>query len=100
MMITDLHKILLTSSNALSQYQRKQLPQDFLLSLKQNRYYKEEMMLFLGDQHKVTTFPIMKDNQCVGAFIMLTQQTPYYMIEESLLEFVIEIIEQEISICD
>lgn len=98
-MVTDLETILMCSSNGLSIYQRKTLPKDLSLALCQQRQYIEEMMEFVHKERKVSLFPLMQGNQCVGSFIMISEQTPYYMLDESLLEFVREVIEQEIDAC-
>lgn len=80
-------------------YQRKKLPQDFILSLEQNKTCVEEMIEFIDGIHKVTTLPLMKEMQCVGALVMITEKTSYYMVDETILEFAKNIIEREGEEC-
>ena len=98
-LVSDLERILMCSSNGLSEYQRKELPKDLSFSLSQLRECTEELMEFVSKERKVTVIPLTQGSQCVGSFIMISEQTPYYMIDESLLEFVKEVMEQEIDAC-
>lgn len=98
-MVCDLEKILMCSSNGLSTYQRKEIPKDLSLALKQNRSFQEEIMQFIDSSKKVTILQLKQEMKCIGALIMLSEETAYYMVDESLLEFVKNIIEQEIDAC-
>lgn len=98
-LVCDLQQVLICSSNALAMYQRKKLPQDFILSLEQNKTCVEEMIEFIDGIHKVTTLPLMKEMQCVGALVMITEKTSYYMVDETILEFAKNIIEREGEEC-
>lgn len=98
-MVCDLEKILICSSQGLSIYQRKAIPKDLSLALQQNRSFQEEIIEFIDGSKKVTTLLLKHEMNCIGALIMLSETTAYYMIDGSLLEFVRNIIEQEIDAC-
>ena len=59
----------------------------------------EVMMDFFGQEEKVTIYPLSQEAESVGALLMLTRQTPYYTMDETLLEFIKDVIEQEIESC-
>lgn len=98
-LMSDMHHIIMSSSSSLSLYQRKELPKDLLLLLQQNRMIIEEMIDFAGETRKVTALPLQLEMQCIGALMMISEQTPYYMVDETLLEFVKNVIEQELEAC-
>lgn len=98
-LVCDLKRILMCSSNGLAEYQRKELPKELILSLQQNRTYTEEMVDFIDEKKKVTVRPLMQEMKCIGALVMISETTAYYMIDESLIDFVKNIIEQEINAC-
>ncbi len=98
-LVCDLKQILMCSSNALAKYQRKKLPEDFVFSIQQNKEYTEEMISFVYDVQKITAFPLLKEMQCIGALIMISEETSYYKIDQGLLEFVKNIIEREVESC-
>ena len=98
-LVSDLERVLMCSSLGLSLYQRKPISKDLSLAIRQGRSFKEEMVEFIGETRKLTVFPIMNHHQCAGALMMISQKTPYYMIDESLMIFVKEVIEQEIEAC-
>ena len=98
-LVTDLKEILMCSSSGLSQYQRKKLSNDLSWMISQNRIIKEEMIDYLDAKHTLTLFPLLYENKVIGSLMMLTQSTPYYMIDEDLLMFTKDIIEQEINAC-
>ena len=98
-LVSDLSHILMCSSPGLSLFQRKPLPKDIVLSIKQGKHYKEETMLFLTEERQTTIFPLYNHSICVGSFIIIKEKTPYYMMDESLLLFVKDVIEQEIDAC-
>lgn len=56
-------------------------------------------MDFFGQEEKVTIYPLSQEAESVGALLMLTRQTPYYTMDETLLEFIKDVIEQEIESC-
>lgn len=98
-LISNLDSILMSSSDGLTLYQRKPISQELLLSFQQNQEYKEKKMMINHQEQIVTTFPIKIESRVVGCFFMITKQTPLYMVDESLLEFVRNIIEQEMERC-
>ncbi len=98
-LVSDLSHILMCSSPGLSLFQRKPLPKDIVLSIKQGKHYKEETILFLNEERQITIFPLYNHSICVGSFIIIKEKTPYYMMDESLLLFVKDVIEQEIDAC-
>lgn len=98
-LVSDLNCILMCSSFGLSFYQRKPLPKDIVLSVRQGKQYKEETISFLGEERQMTIFPLYNHVTCVGSFIIIKEKTPYYMMDESLLLFVKDVIEQEIDAC-
>ena len=53
----------------------------------------------VDDVEKVTILPLKGTQENLGALLMLTDETPYYMIDETLLQFVKEVIEQEMETC-
>ena len=57
------------------------------------------MLEFVDDVEKVTILPLKGTQENLGALLMLTDETPYYMIDETLLQFVKEVIEQEMETC-
>ena len=59
----------------------------------------ETMLEFVDDVEKVTILPLKGTQENLGALLMLTDETPYYMIDETLLQFVKEVIEQEMETC-
>lgn len=91
--------IIASSQDGLARFQRKTLSQDLKLMIQNQNKITEQMMDFVDGQYKVTVFPLIHTQEAIGAFIMLTNQTPYYMVESSLLEFVKDVIEQEIEAC-
>jgi len=98
-MVCDLKNVLMCSSNGLSTYQRKEIPKDLSLALQQDRFLQEEMIKFEGRNQKITVLPLHQEMNVIGALLMLSETTAYYMVDESLLEFVKNIIEQEIDAC-
>ena len=98
-LVSDLNHILMCSSAGLSTYQRKTLPKDIALSISGGKQYKEENVLFLNEEQVMTIFPLYNHSMCVGSFIIIKEKTPYYMMDESLLMFVKDVIEQEIDAC-
>jgi hypothetical protein len=98
-LVSDLNNILMCSSLGLSFFQRKPLSKDITLSISQGKHYKEENVLFLGEERQMTIFPLYNHSVCVGSFMIIKEKTPYYMMDESLLLFVKDVIEQEIDAC-
>ncbi|UTY37894.1 hypothetical protein NMU03_09190 [Allocoprobacillus halotolerans] len=47
----------------------------------------------------MTIFPLLYEQQIQGALLMLSHQTPYYLMDQALLDFVKDIIEEEIESC-
>ena len=97
--LCDTEKVITCSSDGLSIYQRRLLPNDLILMMNQHKKQIETMMSFAGEEEKITMLPIIIEQECQGALMMLKKQTAYYMIDEALLEFVKNIIEQEIESC-
>lgn len=98
-LLCDHEQIIACSSDGLSFYQRKQLSSDLSLVIKSQEKRIEEMVDFVDEQQKVTIIPLVNGQESQGALVMLTKQTPFYMMDETLLEFVKEVIEQEIEAC-
>ncbi len=96
-LLCDLEKVLVCSSDGLS-FQRKPILKDLAFYLKESKECIEIMEEWQGKQ-KVTLYPLFYEQRCVGSLIMLTKQTPYYMIDKSLIEFIKEVIEQEMISC-
>ena len=49
-LVSDLTHVLMCSGAGLSLYQRKPLPKDMILSITHGKHYKEETILFLGEE--------------------------------------------------
>lgn len=98
-LITNMDSVLMCSSDGLAKYQRKSLSKELILALQQSRSMIEESVEFIHEQEKITVFPLIQGNECLGSLIMITKRTPYHMMNESLLEFVKDIIEREIDAC-
>lgn len=98
-LVCDLRKIMICSSNALSAYQRKPISDELLLALKEEMTIQDQEMKLINDIQKMTVIPLKKENVVEGAIIMLCENTPYYKVDETLLEFAKSIIEQEIDAC-
>ena len=47
----------------------------------------------------MTIYPLLCEQEIQGALIMLSHQTPYYLMDQTLLDFVKDIIEEEIESC-
>ncbi len=92
-------QIISSSADGLSAYQRKPISKDFQLFIKNQEERIEESMEFIDGEHKVSLMPLVNEQVSQGALIMLTKETPYYMIDKTLLEFVRDVIEQEIDAC-
>jgi len=97
-LVCDLNQIMMASSQALSTYQRKLLSQEMQLLLQQEKTIEKEIF-FLDETKKISFFPLKKELKVIGALMMISEQTPYYLIEESLIDFVKNVIEQEIESC-
>lgn len=98
MIVCDLDTMIITSSRALSTYQRKSLPIEVKEALMRDEFFKENELNLEGYQ-KVTLFPLKQENQVIGGLLMLSEQTPFYKVDETLIEFVKNVIEQEIDAC-
>ncbi len=98
-MICDRQNVIASSSDGLARYQRKMLPKDLTLLIEQQEKQIEITMDFFDESQKITIYPLINGQECQGALLMITKQTPYYMMDETLLEFVNEVIEQEIEAC-
>ena len=98
-LVSDLSHVLMCSSAGLALYQRKPLSNDMVLSISQGKQYKEETVLFLGEERVMTIFPLYNHSSCVGSLMIVKEKTPYYMMDDSLLMFVKDVIEQEIDAC-
>lgn len=98
-LLCDKEQVIICSSDGLSQYQRKQIPDDLHLFIEQQQKQIEVTMSFIDGEYQVTLLPLVVEQESQGAFIMLTKQTPYYQIDETLLKFIKSIIEQEMMAC-
>lgn len=98
-LLCDKRCIVVCSSDGLAKYQRRDLTKDFLLLLDQKEQHIETTMEFYGKQEQVTIYPLLCEQEIQGALIMLSHQTPYYLMDQTLLDFVKDIIEEEIESC-
>ncbi len=98
-LLCDKEQIIICSYDGLAAYQRKQIPNDLQLMIQQRKKQVEITMSFVDGKHTVTIFPLVVEQESQGALLMLTKQTPYYQIDETLLEFVKKMIEREIEAC-
>ena len=98
-MLCDLKEVMIVSSNGVSKYQRMKLDNDFIRMINQKKTIIESDMNFAHEKNIVTIMPILFEQNPFGAIIMLTLKTPYINIERGVLEFVREVIEQEIEEC-
>ena len=98
-LLCDKRCIVVCSSDGLAKYQRRELSKDFLLQLQKREQQIEITMEFYGKEEKVTIFPLLYEQVVQGALLMLSHQTPYYLIDQALLEFVRDIIEEELESC-
>ena len=96
-LLCDKRCIVVCSSDGLAKYQRRDLTKDFLLLLDQKEQHIETTMEFYGKQEQVTIYPLLCEQEIQGALIMLSHQTPYYLMDQTLLDFVKDIIEEEIE---
>lgn len=98
-LLCDQDKVIAVSSDGLAQYQRKFISKDLSLVI-QNQEQKIETPITLLDENcQLTVLPLQYEQAPQGALLMITKQTPYYMMEEGILKFVKDIIEQEIDAC-
>ena len=98
-LLCDKRCIVVCSSDGLAKYQRRELSKDFLLLLQKKEQQIEITMEFYGKEEKVTIFPLLYEQVVQGALVMLSHQTPYYLMDQTLLEFVRDIIEEELESC-
>lgn len=98
MIVCDLDTIMMTSSHALSTYQRKTLPIEMKEALIRDEFFKEKEFNLTGYQ-KVTLFPLKQESRVIGGLLMFSEQTPFYKVDETLITFVKNVIEQEIDAC-
>ena len=98
-LLCDKRCIVVCSSDGLAKYQRRDLTKDFLLLLDQKEQHIETTVEFYGKQEQVTIYPLLCEQEIQGALIMLSHQTPYYLMDQTLLDFVKDIIEEEIESC-
>lgn len=98
-LLCDKRCIVVCSSDGLAKYQRRELSKDFLLLLQKREQQIEITMEFYGKEEKVTIFPLLYEQVVQGALVMLSHQTPYYLMDQTLLEFVRDIIEEELESC-
>ncbi len=98
-MLCDLKEVVVVSSNGISQYQRMKIDDEMLRMILSKKNIIEYEMMISHDKNRVTIIPIMFEQNPFGAIIMLTMKTPYVNIESGVLDFVREVIEQEIEEC-
>lgn len=98
-LLCDLEKVIITSADGLAKYQKKDMSKDLILMIKNKEQKIEASMEFLEENCQLTVFPLSYEQESQGALLMITHQTPYYMMDEGLLMFVRDVIEQEIEAC-
>lgn len=98
-MICNHEQIIACSTNGLARYQRKLVPERVMLLMERQDKQIEEVIDFLGKEARLTLYPLIHGQESQGALLMITEQTPHSLMDENLLEFVKEVIEQEIEAC-
>lgn len=98
-LLCNLDEILITSSNGLGQYQRRPIPNDLKLLIQSQENHIETSMELYGTHLSVSIIPLIHELNSQGALLMMTEKTPYYYMNEDLLMFVKDVIEQEIEAC-
>ncbi len=98
-MLCDLKEVMIVSSNGISQYQRMKLDDELLRMVKGKKIVIEYEMMFGHEKNIISIIPIIFEQKTFGAIIMLTLKTPYMNMESGVLEFVKDVIEQEIEEC-
>lgn len=98
-LLCNLDEILMVSSNGLSRYQRQHIPNDLKLLIQSQDNHIETSMELCGSPISLSIIPLIHELNSQGALLMITEKTPYHYINEDLLMFVKDIIEQEIEAC-
>ena len=98
-MLCDLKEVMIVSSNGMGKYQRMKLDDELLRMIKGKKTVIEYEMMFSHEKNIVSIVPIVFEQKIFGAIIMLTLKTPYMSMESGVLEFVKDVIEQEIEEC-
>lgn len=98
-LLCDHHHVIASSMDGLSLYQRRNLPEEMSFMIDQAKQCEETLMQFGNTNKKVSIIPLMHEQKSMGAIVMLTNKSPYYMIDKNLLEFVKEVIEKEMESC-
>lgn len=98
-MLCDLKEVMIVSSNGMGKYQRMKLDDELLRMIKGKKTVIEYEMMFAHEKNIISIVPIVFEQKIFGAIIMLTLKTPYMSMESGVLEFVKDVIEQEIEEC-
>ncbi|MFR7590463.1 MAG: AbrB/MazE/SpoVT family DNA-binding domain-containing protein [Longibaculum sp.] len=98
-LLCDKQQIIASSQDGLAKYQRKKLSQD-LIDIMERQEKQIEVFTRLSEQEvKLSLIPLVNAQEIQGALLIITKQTAYYMMDEALLEFIKNVIEQEIEAC-
>ncbi len=98
-LVTNNERILYCSEDILGKYQRKPLSQQFISSMD---YDKQDMTLEIIEdkvEKHVYIYPFQVEGSVIGSLCILIKKTPYHIIDEKIIGFVIELIEKEILSC-
>ena len=98
-MLCDKECIIAVSSDGLAKYQRRPISKDLALLIKKNKDIIEQPMEIADKKIITTMLPLKNGDQTEGALLILSGQTPYYMMDEQVLYFTRTIIEQEMIAC-
>ncbi len=98
-LVYDQNHCVLCSYNAIEKFQKQELSEEMKCIIERQEACIEHEMNVLYHKEKVTIYPITYNSELLGAFVILTQETPYYMMDNVLIEFIIKIIKQEMSTC-
>ena len=96
-LVCDLSQIIVCSSVGIHTYQNDILPSDIKLLVEKGCI--EVLVTLRQNIEKLTMIPLLHEGKCIGGLMMLTQETPYSKIELNIINFIKEVIEQEIGEC-
>lgn len=99
-MLCDKGQIIACSADGLAKYQRKQIHTELALVIENQEKQIEKPLELIEEVEILSVFPLVHGQDSQGALLMITNQTPYAMMDETLVEFVKYVIEQEMKSCD
>lgn len=98
-LLCDHEYIIGSSSDGLAKYQRKPITKDMLLLIEQEQDIIEQPMYILDEKIVTSILPLKNENEVEGALLILSGQTPYYMMDENIIKFIKGLIEEEMKAC-